>query len=96
MLTSPLNIELRLQTGDEKPYLVYKGGESPSRTTPSAKERIVGALQDHDGQISGESLRSACGMKSSTFWQALNQLVSQKVVTKAENNSYLLLPSPAT
>ena len=90
------DIQLRLQTSDEKPYLVYEGGEPSSRTPPSAEERIIGALQNHDGQISGESLRSACGMKSSTFWQALNQLVSQKVVTKTENNSYLLLPSPAT
>ena len=90
------DIQLRLQTSDEKPYLVYEGGESSSRIPPSPEERIIDALQNHEGKISGESLRSACGMKSSTFWQALNQLVSQKVVTKTENNSYLLLPSPAT
>lgn len=90
---SQSDIQLRLQTCDDRPYLVYEGGEPSSRTPPSAEERIIEALQNHDGQITGESLRSACGMKSSTFWQALNQLVSQNIINRTEKNAYVLLPS---
>jgi hypothetical protein len=89
------DIQLQLQIHNEKPFLAYEGGKTSDQISSSPQQRIINALKNSD-QISGESLRATCGMKTSTFWQVLNQLVSQNVVKKTENNAYTLLPSIVT
>ncbi|MBF0442222.1 MAG: AAA family ATPase, partial [Oligoflexales bacterium] len=86
------NIQLRFNSGDSPPFLSYEGGgQSAQVSPPSPRERILNTLTSLGPQIPGESLRSACGMKSSTFWQTLNQLLQSNLIIKNDDNTYTSL-----
>jgi RecA-family ATPase len=84
------DIQLKLQTNDQRAFLTYESGASIPKTPATPQERIMTALRSIGVQASGEQLRSTSGMKTTTFWQTLNDLVKNKDVCKTEDNNYTL------
>lgn len=89
---SASDIHLRLDLENSSPSLVLEAGEIPKELGKSPpEERIVKILANHGASMNGEELKSNCKMRSSKFWEILNDLIATGKIERLETGGYQLI-----